>query len=262
MIVKTLECTIERRLLVNYRIEPEFVDPLLPPPFRPQLVSGLAVGGLCFIRLGRFRPGWLPRVPWFATENAAHRFAVEWGAPTQPRVGVYVPRRDTSSRITAAAGGKVFPGRYQLARFEIDEPSGGVHIDVMSRDGGMQAAVIAAPAGDLASELFETVEDAVDFFRRGALGFSPAASVGSLDGVRLHSTSWVAQPMTVKRVRSSLFDDTTLFPPGSCLPDCALVMRNLPARWASGQLPPQPAAAGPEMGSRSVTEPDQHWARP
>jgi hypothetical protein len=250
MIARTLECTIERRLLVNYRIEPEVVAPLLPPPFRPQLVSGQAVGGVCFIRLGRFRPGHLPRVPGLTTENAAHRFAVEWGDPGQPRTGVYVPRRDTSSRITSAAGGTVFPGRYQLARFEVSEPGGEVHVDVTSRDGGTQLTVIAAPAGALASELFGTLDDAADFFRRGALGFSPAQRTGCLDGVRLHSASWAAEPMMVRHMRSSLFDDITIFPPGTCSLDCALVMRDLPARWASGQPLPRAARAPSEKAAR------------
>ena len=236
MIARTLECTIERRLLVNYRIEPEVVAPLLPPPFRPQLVSGQAVGGVCFIRLCRFRPGHLPRLPRLTTENVAHRFAVEWGDPGQPRAGVYVPRRDTSSRITSAAGGKVFPGWYQLARFEVSEPGGEVHVNVTSRDGGTQLAVIAAPAGVLASELFGTLDDAVDFFRRGAL--------------RLHSGSWAAQPMMVRRMRSSLFDDTMIFPPGTCSLDCALVMRNLPARWASGQPLPRATPAPSEKAAQ------------
>jgi len=126
MTAKTVACTIERRLLVNYRIEPEFVARLLPRPFRPQLVSGLAVGGVCFIRLGGLRAGHLPRVPRLVSENAAHRFAVEWDDANGTQAGVYVPRRDTNSRITAAAGGKVFPGSYRLARFEVDEPGGQV----------------------------------------------------------------------------------------------------------------------------------------
>jgi hypothetical protein len=170
--------------------------------------------------------------------------------PGQPRTGVYVPRRDTSSRITSAAGGTVFPGRYQLARFEVSEPGGEVHIDVTSRDGGTQLTAIAAPAGALASELFATLDDAVDFFRRGVLGFSPAQSTGCLDAVRLHSASWAAKPMTVRHMHSSLFDDITIFPPGTCSLDCALVMRNLPVRWASDQPQPQEAPAPSETAAR------------
>ena len=233
MITTSVVGTIERRLLVNYRIEPELVARLLPWPFRPQLVSGRAVGGVCFIRLGGLRAGRLPRVPRLVCENAAHRFAVEWDDAHGTQAGVYVPRRDTNSRITAAAGGTVFPGSCRLARFAVDEPAGQVRITVTSRDGQVQLAVNAAPAGALNSELFETLDHAVAFFRRGALGFSPSARAGCLDGVRLHSASWAAQPMRAE-IRSSLFDDTALFPPGTCTLDCALVMRNLPARWATG----------------------------
>jgi hypothetical protein len=243
MMAGTVECTIQRRLLVNYRIEPEFVAPLLPAPFRPQLVSGQAVGGVCLIRLGQFRLGHLPPVPGLSTENAAHRFAVEWGDPRQPVVGVYVPRRDTNSRFTSNAGGKVFPGSYQLARFAIDEHAGEVRIDVAAKDGGTRLSVATAPADDLASELFGSVQDAVDFFRRGALGFSPAAGTGCLEGVRLHSASWAAQPMSVRYFRSSLFDDPDIFPPGTCLLDSALVMRNLPVRWVADSQSILPPAA-------------------
>jgi hypothetical protein len=234
MTAKTITCTIERRLLVSYRIEPELVARLLPAPLRPQLVRGLAVGGVCFIRLGGLRAGHLPPLPRLATENAAHRFAVEWDDANGTQAGVFVPRRDTNSRITAAAGGNVFPGSYRLARFDVDEPGSQVRITVTARRGPVQLAVTATPAATLESELFATLDDATGFFRRGALGLSPSAHPGHLDGVRLHSASWAARPMTAK-IRSRLFDDTALFPPGTCSLDCALVMRNLPARWTTDQ---------------------------
>jgi uncharacterized protein YqjF (DUF2071 family) len=252
MIAGAVECMIERRLLVNYRIEPQYVARLLPPPLRPQLVSGRAVGGVCLIRLGGIRTARLPRLPGLTTENAAHRFAVEWDGSTGTQVGVYVPRRDTSSRLTAAAGGTVFPGSYQLARFTVDEPGGEIRIAISSRDGRMRLAVAAAPAGDLASQLFATLDDAVGFFRRGALGFSPSAT-GCLDGVRLHSASWAAAPMTIERISSSLFDDPALFPSGSCSLDSALVMRDVPARWAVDQVPQ--AQPSPAMLSRTAPRP-------
>ena len=60
---KSVQCTIERRLLVNYRIDPELVMAQLPAPFRPQMCSGWAVGGVCFIRRDLRLPH-VPR-PWF-----------------------------------------------------------------------------------------------------------------------------------------------------------------------------------------------------
>lgn len=226
-----MSCVIQRRLLVNYRIDPAYVAPLLPPPFRPQLVSGYAVGGVCLIRLGGFRLAGLP-TPWPATENAAHRFAVEWDGEDGTEVGVYVPRRDTSSRATAAAGGRVFPGQYRLARFRVAEPGGEVRVAISSRDGEVRLDVAAAPAASLGGQLFTTLAEATEFFRRGALGFSPAAS-GRLDAVRLRSGRWDARPMSIGHIRSSLFDDPARFPPGTCSLDSALIMRDLPARWTA-----------------------------
>ena len=42
---------IDRRILANYRIDPEVMAKALPSPFRPQLVNGWAIGGICLIRL-------------------------------------------------------------------------------------------------------------------------------------------------------------------------------------------------------------------
>jgi hypothetical protein len=233
MMAATLDCTIERRLLVNYRIEPGLVANLLPAPFRPQLVAGMAVGGICFIRLGGFRLGLMPRVPGVSTENAAHRFAVEWDDDAGTHVGVYVPRRDTSSRITAAGGGKIFPGVYHLAHFDVAEPDDDVRIDVASRDGHIQVAVAASPARELNSRLFASVSDAVEFFRLGASGFSPAADSRCLDAIRLDAERWDAEPMIINDLRSSVFDDRALFPGDACAVDSALIMRDLPARWTT-----------------------------
>jgi hypothetical protein len=191
------------------------------------------VGGICFIRLGGFRLGNMPAVPGVSTENAAHRFAVEWDDDAGTHVGVYVPRRDTSSRITSAAGGKIFPGCYQLAHFDVAEPDEQVCIDVASRDGHMQVAVAASPARELHSRLFANVGDAVEFFRQGALGFSPAADSRCLDAIRLDAERWDAGPMIIDDIRSSVFDDQALFRGDACAVDSALIMRDLPARWTT-----------------------------
>jgi hypothetical protein len=143
MLTDSIDCTIERRLLVNYRIDPEVVMRLLPAPFRPQLHSGWAVGGVCFIRLGGLRPAHFPSVVGSRTENVAHRFAVEWDDDRGTQVGVFVPRRDTSSRLMALSGDKLFPGAYHLARFTIGERASELRIGVDSRDGTLALCVSA-----------------------------------------------------------------------------------------------------------------------
>jgi hypothetical protein len=234
MLTNTVSCTIERRLLVNYRIDPEVVRRHLPAPFRPQLVSGWAVGGVCFIRLGDLRPNHSPSMVGIRTENVAHRFAVEWEDDAGTQEGVFIPRRDTNSRITALSGDRIFPGVHRLARFEVDEAGPELRLGVKSRDGTLGLSVIACEAAELAGELFSSTEAAIDFFRRGSIGYSPSGSSGGiLTGVRLQAQSWDALPVTVDEMKSTMFDDPTAFPSGSCVFDFGLVMRGIPARWVA-----------------------------
>lgn len=69
---------IDRRILVNYRVEPGVLNGLLPAPFRPKLVHGAGMAGICLIRLRQVRPAFLPAWLGISSENAAHRAAVEW----------------------------------------------------------------------------------------------------------------------------------------------------------------------------------------
>ena len=116
--------TIERRLLVNYRVDPEVLAAHLPAPFRPQVVHGVGIAGICLIRLGHLRPQGLPAAMGTTTENAAHRIAVECDGDAGREHGVYIPRRDSSSRLTALVGGRLFPGEHHRGRFSVHEGFG------------------------------------------------------------------------------------------------------------------------------------------
>jgi hypothetical protein len=247
MTTRSINCLIERRLLVSYRIDPDRVAALVPAPFRPQVVNGHAVGGVCFIRMSALRPARVPASAGLTTENVAHRFAVEWDDERGGHTGVYVPRRETNSRITAVLGARIFPGAYHLARFEVSESPDMIRIGVRSRDHAVSLAVTAKPATALDSSIFACVDDATDFFRHGAVGFSPSGVDGCLDGVELHSTNWAARPMTISAMDSSVFDNAAIFPGGTCVLDSAMLMTNISARWSTapiakrGQSPLAPA---------------------
>ena len=112
---------IERRMLVNYRVDAAVLAALLPAPFRAKLHRGHGMVGICLIRLRGIRPGGVPAALGFSSENAAHRTAVEWDHEGATREGVYVRRRDTSSRLNALVGGRIFPGIHSHARFDVRE---------------------------------------------------------------------------------------------------------------------------------------------
>jgi hypothetical protein len=113
---------IDRRVLVNFRCDPGALASLLPRPFRPKIIHGSGMAGVCLIRLRHIRPRHLPRAIGLGSENAAHRIAVEWDAADGTIAqGVYIPRRDSSSRINQLIGGRLFPGIHHHARFEVED---------------------------------------------------------------------------------------------------------------------------------------------
>src|SRR5262245_27551333 len=69
---------IDRRILANYRVDPAVLASHIPAPFRPKIVNGWGIAGICLIRLAQIRPAGLPQWLGVTSENAAHRVAVEW----------------------------------------------------------------------------------------------------------------------------------------------------------------------------------------
>lgn len=223
---------IDRRILVNYKVDPALLCTLLPPPFRPQLVRGWGIAGICLIRLKHIRPRFVPALLGLSSENAAHRVAVEWDQDGEFRHGVYVPRRDTSSRLNTLAGGRVFPGKHCHARFDVAENVPFYRVALDSDDGQAHVLVEAQLTTQWpTTSVFESPSDASRFFERGSVGHSPTGNSGRLDGLELRISNWRVQPIAVERIESSFFDDASVFPRGSATFDSALLMTAAEHEW-------------------------------
>ena len=121
MRIPVVRGVIDRRILVNYRVDPSVLAPLLPAPFRPKVIHGVGMVGICLIRPKQVRPTFVPSWLGISSENAAHRTAVEWDDDGTVREGVYVRRRDSDSWLNSWAGGRIFPGIHHHARFTVRE---------------------------------------------------------------------------------------------------------------------------------------------
>ena len=234
MRIPTIRGLIDRRVLVNYRVDPQVLSGLLPEPFRPQLVNGFGIAGICLIRLRQIRPKSLPAMLGVSSENAAHRIAVEWDADNGTRTGVFIPRRDTSSRLNAIAGGTLFPGVHNFARFDVRETEDHFHIAMNSVDRAAHVVVDGRTSETLPSDsVFPSVAEASRFFESGSLGYSPKKTPSEYDGLELRTLDWRVESLAISHVESSFFDDRTVFPPGSAKFDNALLMRNISHEWHS-----------------------------
>jgi uncharacterized protein YqjF (DUF2071 family) len=232
MRLPTIEGIIRRRLLVNFRVDPEVIQKALPHGFRPKLHHGQSVAGICLIRLEHIRPRMLPRVVGVSSENAAHRIAVLWDEGGTTREGVFIPRRDTDSPINHLLGGRIFPGEHHKARFKVDEGEGAISLSMKSEDGDVCVEVARRVSEGLPpTSIFRSLAESSSFFEAGSLGYSVTRDAGRLDGLRLETKQWRVEPLEVKEVYSSYFADESKFPKGSAEFDHALIMRNVAHEW-------------------------------
>jgi hypothetical protein len=232
MKIPTVVGTIDRRLLLNFRVDPDVASRLVPAPFRPQLVNGFALAGVCLIRLKDMRPRMFPAMAGLTSEGAAHRFAVEWEDAEGPHRGVYIPRRDTSSWLNVALGGRLFPGAHHRARFAIDESRGAYRVEMKSDDGEVYVKVSAREAPMLPSDsVFRGLDEAQRFFEEGCVGCSDTGRRGEFDALELCCSVFRVRPLEVEEVASSFFDDRRLFPVGSVAFDSGLLMRGIDHEW-------------------------------
>jgi hypothetical protein len=138
--------------------------------------------------------------------------------------------------VNHLAGGRLFPGEHQRARFQVTEDEQRIALHMRSADGLVELNVVGRTAAQLpATSRFTTVTEASAFFESGGVGYSVTSSGNRLDGVVLKTDSWRVEPFAVERAYSTYFEDRERFPAGSVCFDCGLVMRNIPHEWETAE---------------------------
>lgn len=220
--------TIERRLLINYRADPDVASRHLPEGFSPQVVGDHAIVGICLIEL-RLRPAGLPRLVGVRSFNGAHRYAV---IDPDGRPAVYIPRRDTDSALASLVGGRFFPGRHHRAHITATECHQRLSVTLDSHDNQVHVAVVAHPDDRLPrGSVFAGPAAASAFFERADTGYSDTNRSDCLDALTLETSNWSATPLAIDHVESSWFDDRDHFPAGSITVDHGLLMRYIQHTW-------------------------------
>lgn len=234
MFLDTIHGVIDRRVLLNYRIDPDALRCVLPEPFQPKLYNGYGIGGVCMIRFKELRPRFVPSWLGLGSENAAHRIAVQWDQDGEQREGVFIPQRDTNSWFNKTLGGRVFPGIFQRSKFDGHETDSTVSLRIVQADLGTEISFRGHLADSLpTTSIFPTLEEAASFFSLGATGYSATQSEGHFHGMELRSLNWSVSPLIIDEARSCFFDDEHRFPIGTAELDCALLMRNIEHEWHS-----------------------------
>lgn len=236
MKIPTITGVIRRRVLLNYRVDPDIVRSILPGNFRPQLVGGYAIAGICLIRLDEVRPKGMPGMVGVSSENSAHRIGVEWEdehSKGKTKHGVYVPRRDTDCVFNSLVGGRLFPGAHHLSKFDVTDENQAISMKVQAKDYvDPLVAFVASEAQEFPDDsVFTSLDDSSAFFEAGCVGYSPKPNSDQLEGLQLKTSNWEVSTLTVESIRSAYFDNSSIFPEGSIAFDHALLMRNIDHEW-------------------------------
>lgn len=221
--IRGVRAHLRRRLLISYRLDPAVAESLLPEGFRPQLLDGSALAGVCVLGLESIRPTWSRRRWGLRSENAAHRMAVEWDGPAGVEQGVFIFQRHSSAWHPVLFGGRLFPGVHRKARFRIAEDRNRYAVEMTA--GGHSLAADVEVGGDWSSTVFASVDEASAFYRAGRVGWSLAHDGESVEPVALTADTWRIEAARLHSLRSSFFD---ALPEGSAVFDSVVVMRDLP----------------------------------
>ena len=210
---------IERRLLVIYRLDPKVAKEVLPPPWQARLIGGYAVAGIALAHLGRLRPAGLPPVAGLARESVTHGIAVEWESSRSLHTGVFVTHHDSAG---AGRGRRLC----RASRFTVDERTDGLRVAYTGRDRTVRVDIDVDLVASLAgSALFADVYAATRFLQLDGAG--GAAWAPPAKAIRLCAGDRSVGAARVLSTSSTVFADTSVFPPGSVHLDSALLMRDL-----------------------------------
>lgn len=234
MELPVLSGVIARRLLINYRVDRNALQKILPDSLKPIVIGGYASAGICLLKLRdiglKYSPGFLK----IDSENAAHRFLVQWREGGRTRCGVYIPRRDTDSRLNVWLAGKVFSWPHYEAQFNTKEDNGHYFVNVSSIDHRTNLQVKATEGKSFPSDsMFRSIDHASECFQECSIGYSPSTKPGRFKQIQLKTQSWSVRPLDIQELSSNFFEDKTIFPPGTITFDNALLMQNIPHEWHS-----------------------------
>lgn len=232
MKMPVLDGWIDRRILVNYRVKPEVVKSLLPSHLEPLVVNGYASAGICLLRLKDVGIAHSPLLLRITSENAAHRFLVKFREGERVMPGVYIPRRDTDSKLNVLLAGKLLSWPHFLARFQSQEEGGKYAVQMQSRDGYATVSVEAHHSTIFSKDsMFDSLDQASTCFKDYCVGISPSFQPDRFKFIRLETKTWSVQPLRVSKLSSSYFEDRSIFPEGSIQFDNALLMQGIQHRW-------------------------------
>lgn len=231
MLLPNLSSRIDRRILFNLRVRPEYWRQTnrIPERFRPVEVKGWTIAGVCLIRLSRVRPKFFPESISGSTEGAAFRVACVDTQAADSRC-VAILNRWTNSFFVRCSD-VITPMQHERAEFESLETGNEFELTVRLKHSSETCSIKAKRSRDWpADSVFDSVDEASNFFKEESQGHTVSASASGecsqcIGGVALNVHHWTVTPLAIEN------GSFPWLPADSCEIDHALLMEDANSTW-------------------------------
>jgi uncharacterized protein YqjF (DUF2071 family) len=216
--------------LVNFAVEPEAMQRLLPPPLSPDLYDGKAFLSIVIADMEKMRPAFLPAAFGVSYTQVVYRAVIR----CQGERGVHFLRSDADNRWMCLLGNGLTFFHFNYSRIQWQQEGGCIQFDLTSpfrHHADIHATYeVSPPLAQMPStSRFLSLAQAQEFLVE--LYAAYASDTSGVSRVRIKRGVWNIQIVQDTERVYEFMNGSRMFPEGTASLDSVFYVRNLPYRW-------------------------------
>jgi uncharacterized protein YqjF (DUF2071 family) len=225
-------------LVLTYSLQPEILQPLLPPGLVLDTLRGNAFMAVALVQTKRLRPSFLPSAMGRDFLLGGYRIFTRLDCGGRSRRGLRILRSDTDHPWMVRAGNWLTHYNYRLCQAAVEERDHEIRWTIQTPRNEADLEVVAhlasEPASLPAGSPFATLAEARRFAGPLPYTFDYEDATHSIIGIRAMRQRWNPQPVAVE-VRRSTFLERGPFCRSVPILANAFHVRDVPYQWQRGR---------------------------
>lgn len=224
-------------LVLTYALQPEIIEPLLPPGLVLDTYRGYAFLAVALVQTKHLRPSFLPSAMGRDFFLSGYRIFTKLSGGQSKR-GLRILRSDTDSPLMVRAGNWLTHYNYHLCQSTLEERDGELRWIVQTPRSEADLEVVARLSDDPAplpdGSPFASLAEARRFAGPLPYTFDYEAATQSIIGIRALRQNWNPQPVTVDVRRNTFLERDPSCGNAAILAN-AFHVRDVPYQWQRGR---------------------------
>jgi uncharacterized protein YqjF (DUF2071 family) len=227
-----MRTTFRDCFLVNFRMAPETLARVLPPPLEPDVYRGQAFLSVVIAEMEQMRPAFMPPALGITYQQVVYRAVVRCG----DQRGVHFLRSDADNPLMVVMGNLLSFFRFHEARVVRASGAGLHHFDLVAASGDHADIHATFDVGRgsravPASSVFPDIDKAQRFLVELYTAFRPSSDGATMSSVDIERGRWHIRMVDAPRARFDLMDGSHPFPAGSTTLDSVIYVEDIEYLW-------------------------------